>query len=373
MMVNSSSHTRRMFVVRVTIALSVAVSVGHGTLNKNANEVVYQTVRYVDSPECGKTALRQAQRLEAFDSFLKMSIDGVQKQRLERFKRVPALSGLDLFLWDTHPTPVYMLANNHLRWYTNDSNEQKLVRILRSVLESHTAPKEDIFVADMGINDGYIAALAAAYGYNVIAVDAQPECVRRFQFARAFNDWNNVQIYNSIVLDENKTLMVPRGVCGGGSRFQGSKTKILGLKQGVSTEGIYGETAVRSITLDELVPHGVVLFFHLDVEGAELSVLKSARNLLQERRIVHIVWEFAPHRWSAQKPTAIAEIKRCMRDFHCQDLRHISVTPKEGILVNTDAKERITDWDAFFTELEQKRVITDLWCHLPEATLSYGL
>jgi hypothetical protein len=62
-----------------------------------------------------------------------------------------------------------------------------------------------------------------------------------------------------------------------------------------------------------------------------------------------------------------------MRDFHYQDLRHISVTPEEGILVSTDAKERITDWDAFFTELEQKRVITDLWCHLPEATLSYGL
>ena len=54
---------------------------------------------------------------------------------------------------------------------------------------------------------------------------------------------------------------------------------------------------VSSIALDALVA-GDVQLWHIDVEGAELPVLRSAARLLQQRRVQRIVLEVIPSAWA---------------------------------------------------------------------------
>ena len=50
--------------------------------------------------------------------------------------------------------------------------------------------------------------------------------------------------------------------------------------------------------MDDIVGTGrVVDLWHLDVEGAEVPVLLSARRLFEQRRIRRVVLEFIPFRW----------------------------------------------------------------------------
>jgi len=291
--------------------------------------------------------------------FFELAIKGIGRHDLQKHQIVPYLSGLDLYLWDTDPEPIFMPYNDHLTFYDTNLNEQKIIQILRYVLSIENRPNDHLVVLDMGINDGYISALSAAYGYVVVSVDAQPECVRRFAFAKAVNRWKRVKVFNNIVMNEKKRMTIPNGVCGGASRFQG-KTPKLNLERGV-VANISGNTQVSSITIDSIVPNQKVLFFHLDVEGAELSVLESASQLLTQGRLMHLVWEFAPHRWEKIRDASRNLVSSLMSTFMCLDVRDIQLPitgfPREDSHV-------IKDWILFYDSIEEKRMITDVWCYL---------
>jgi len=219
----------------------------------------------------------------------------------------------------------------------------------------------DGIVIDMGINDGYIAALAAVHGYAVVGVDGQPECVRRFLFAKAINGWDKVQVYNNIMSNDPVSMKIQNGVCGGGSRYlegDGTSPRLLPAK-GISVE-MPGKTEVFSKKLDDLAPTESIVFFHLDVEGAELSVLKSASRALSERRIKNLVWEFAPHRWSNERARALSEVKTMMADFTCRDMVDVNI---ESPFYSGGV---IGDWAIKYEETENRRGIIDIWCTLRE-------
>jgi FkbM family methyltransferase len=273
-------------------------------------------------------------------------------------KKVPSLSDLDLYLWESDPQPIFMPYNDHILFYESNRNEVKIIQIMRNVLKKGWVSDSENVILDMGINDGYIAALAAAYGYQVVAVDAQPECVRRFAFAKAVNGWHRVKLFNNIVLSERKSMSIPNGICGGGSRFQGEKPN-LNTKRGITSD-ITGSTDVSSTTVDLLVPAERVLLFHLDVEGAELSVLQSASQLLIEKRLVNLIWEFAPHRWAESRDASMNHVLDFMANFLCIDVRSVSLPIKS---FPEDDSNIIKDWSAFYEEVEQTRTITDIWCY----------
>jgi hypothetical protein len=92
-------------------------------------------------------------RDRALSAFLEMSLQNVLTPALQQFDAVPALSGLDFFLWETDPRPIYMVNNSHLRWYVTNANEGRLIGIMRHVLTKRESPSTGI-VVDMGINDG---------------------------------------------------------------------------------------------------------------------------------------------------------------------------------------------------------------------------
>mmetsp|Transcript_7466 Transcript_7466/g.19199 ORF Transcript_7466/g.19199 Transcript_7466/m.19199 type:complete len:377 (-) Transcript_7466:267-1397(-) len=291
-------------------------------------------------------------------TFLNMTLRAPGQPSPKLYKEIPGLVDLDLFLWETRPKPVLMLWNSHITWYTTNPTEKRLVAVMRHVLSVEHTPRDGV-VVDLGINDGYIAALAATYSYGVVAIDAQPECVRRFNFASAVNEWGDVRIYNNIVMQERKTLAVPNGVCGGGSRYQGKEAKIIDDK-GVK-EMFVGSTQVHSVAMDTLIPSEDVVFFHLDVEGAELSVMRSATQLFSRRRVKHIIWEFAPHRWAERRADALREVQRFMAPFTC---RHVAELPLQLPSDPLQVGGVIEDWPQFYEKCEAARRITDVWCHL---------
>lgn len=336
------------FFVAVVFSTSVLVPSRNKWLA--ANTVALSS--YHVSPGCAN----EYNQLEGFLAFLNMSAR--YNLRLKKFDKVPAFSSLDTYVWETHPKTIYMPSNSHMTWYTDNANERKLITVMRWVLE-HSEATEGL-VVDLGINDGYIAALGAAYGYRVLAIDAQPECVRRFNLAKAFNDWKEVQVLNKIVMNEEKVMTVANGICGGGSRYQGTQAKLI-RKKGVTVAGIGGYTDVSSARLDDLVSEEKnILFLHLDVEGAELSVLSSARHLIEKRRIMYIVWEFAPHRWKRNRSQSIELVEKFMASFTCADIREMSRVSSRRDLFHAVAS--IDDWKSFYATCEKNRVITDVMC-----------
>lgn len=293
--------------------------------------------------------------IESLSEFLKMSLFVIEG--LPKYSSIPGLESLTFYLWEVDPKPIIMLENSHLKWYESKS-EKQVIGLMRYLL-SKKYKSDDGIVVDMGINDGYIAALAAAYDYDVVGVDGQPECVRRFMLAKAINNWRNVRVYNNIISDDYILMKVPNGVCGGGSRYlEGDKNvpRIIS-NRGISVT-IPGETAVKSKKLDELVTFEDILFFHLDVEGAELNVLKSATRALRERRIKNLVWEFAPHRWVKERSKSILEVQSLMAEFICRNTMDIKINDpfKSGGI--------ITNWVKYYMDTEARRAILDIWCFL---------
>ena len=166
--------------------------------------------------------------------------------------------------------------------------------------------------------------------------------------------------------DQDIEIKVPLGVCGGGSRYvdQGGAA-VISKGRGVVVEGVKGVASVKSVTLDSLVGGEKVLFFHLDVEGAELSVLKSGKRALSEGRIMNIVWEFGPHRWAKRREEAIEELEGYMRGFDCYDLKEVEVGGLFSRLIGREGLEGakvIDDWRDKWKETEKVMRITDIWC-----------
>ena len=51
---------------------------------------------------------------------------------------------------------------------------------------------------------------------------------------------------------------------------------------------------------DIIATKRTISLWHLDVEGAEVPVLASARRLFEERRVERVMLEFIPFRWPSQ-------------------------------------------------------------------------
>ena len=143
----------------------------------------------------------------AFERYLEMSLPPGSRRTcsgegpssplcsLALHSEVPGMEGL--YVWEKHPRPIIMPYNSHMTWYAENQSEVKLISLMRGLLE-RSAPSGGGLVVDMGINDGYVAGLGAAYGFPVVAADGQPECVRRFLLAAAVNGWEGVRVFNRI-------------------------------------------------------------------------------------------------------------------------------------------------------------------------------
>ena len=175
------------------------------------------------------------------------------------------------------------------------TQEPQTFTLLKRVL-SEACGREDATFVDSGANDGAWSLVAASYGCKVIAVEPQPMCTRFLQEGVDANTWldGRIKVFNAFLSPKPMSATLKDDVC------HGIRTVLPNGNIGVSNSHAKGDfkgrgkdVVVKSSTLGELLPaHDRVAFWHVDVEGAELSVLDSAASLFAERRVdpVEVRW-----------------------------------------------------------------------------------
>ena len=198
------------------------------------------------------------------------------------------------------------------------AQEPQTFTLLKRVL-SEACGREDATFVDSGANDGAWSLVAASYGCKVIAVEPQPMCTRFLQEGVDANTWldGRIKVFNAFLSPKPMSATLKDDVC------HGIRTVLPNGDIGVSNSHAKGDfkgrgkdVVVKSSTLGELLPaHDRVAFWHVDVEGAELSVLDSAASLFAERRVDHVMLELIPARWKPFGVTLPDGLERARRIF----------------------------------------------------------
>lgn len=202
--------------------------------------------------------------------------------------------------------------------------------VLAASCERNASLGRPIFV-DSGANEGLWTMLAGTLGCHVLAVEPQPGCVRWLEDSIALNPRakQHVRVFNRFLSpDAGALLPVGETGCDGhfGSGVPGKEARPTGGD--VSKGGHSIGTSVRGIRLDSLVParHSHRRFadhlalWHIDTEGAEVLVLRSASALLLFERIDRIVLELSPRLWANHNvslTTGYAELEQHFRGWQC--------------------------------------------------------
>lgn len=197
-------------------------------------------------------------------------------------------------------------------------NEPFMFMLLGKVLQTTCATHGAVFV-DSGANEGLWSLLAATHGCHVISVEPQPGCQAWIKASLALNPSARRHIHlwhHFLAADSNHTLEVDSESCNGGSSFSeatpqsgdatGSRAaQTPGGQQGQATRATRTttRTTVTAARLDAstfLLEHGDsrISLWHLDTEGAEVPVLRSAAALFASRRIDRVMLEVTPHWWA---------------------------------------------------------------------------
>jgi FkbM family methyltransferase len=156
--------------------------------------------------------------------------------------------------------------------YYSGNYEPETSAFLRSSLRA-----SDTFV-DVGAGGGYFSLLAASVGAEVLAFEADPAMCRIFRYNMKANDLS-VKLSQSAASDEN-----------GENRFYVNKNGSLSSlypRQGTSSI-----LTVPTKRLDDVIEHADIV--KIDVEGAEIKVLRGMPKLLEKVR--YLVVEFVPER-----------------------------------------------------------------------------
>ena len=144
----------------------------------------------------------------------------------------------------------------------NQSEPKKL-----NMIEDFVSLNDIIF--DIGANIGIYTLIFSKYAKKVYAFEPLPRNYYYLQRTLNINGVENVHIINKAISDRTRTLYFEKG----DSWATGS----------ISNEG---EIKISSITLDNFCDSNKISpdFLKIDVEGAEYSVLKGAKNILSKNK-----------------------------------------------------------------------------------------
>jgi FkbM family methyltransferase len=128
--------------------------------------------------------------------------------------------------------------------------------------------RKDLIVLDLGANVGFFTQYARKFAKRVIAVEPSNETFMFLERAKTENNWQNVDVVNAAISDETRDEI---------TLFHNeNNTTMRSLNPNVS-HGSSAET-VKTLSLADLfkkykIAH--VDFVKMDVEGAELDIIKS--------------------------------------------------------------------------------------------------
>lgn len=231
----------------------------------------------------------------------------------------------------TLPRPIYMpeysVVNTTVMGHFAISEAYIRERFLELFRTCRPHGDDEFLFVDSGSNEGSWSLLAAAHGCKVVAIDPQPLCIELLRVAATRSGFDNIDMYNHILAPHhvNVSLNVPSDQCHGTSQYVTHLRKVSDVtlpgRSHLARRRSAPRHAVSAKSLDELVgPRRTVSLWHLDVEGAEVPVLRSARRLFAERRIRRVVLEFIPARWPAHNLTRtgpLPELARLFAGWQC--------------------------------------------------------
>ena len=147
---------------------------------------------------------------------------------------------------------------------------------------------------DSGANEGTWSLMAASYGCQVVVVEPQPLCVHWLRQEVKLNQMEDrVRVHNNVLSNKKFSVAVNDNTCSGTSQYKSDGTVV----DAFDTKVIMQQTQnVKAVQLSELITSdAVVVMWHLDTEGAEISVLQSAQPCFKASAFVKSLLSGFPH------------------------------------------------------------------------------
>lgn len=142
-------------------------------------------------------------------------------------------------------------------------------------------PSTSELVVDVGANVGYFTLMAAALGYDVVAIEPMGR--------------NSAKLLASIARNPGFDRRIR--VVSAAASFRAGDVVSLGAthatNQGNGRIGAHGEDHAITVTLDDVVRQRNVALMKIDVEGHEPAVLHGARHLLCHHTVRYVVIELS--------------------------------------------------------------------------------
>lgn len=142
-------------------------------------------------------------------------------------------------------------------------------------------PSTSELVVDVGANVGYFTLMAAALGYDVVAIEPMGR--------------NSAKLLASIARNPGFDRRIR--VVSAAASFRAGDVVSLGAthatNQGNGRIGAHGEDHAVTVTLDDVVRQRNVALMKIDVEGHEPAVLHGARHLLCHHTVRYVVIELS--------------------------------------------------------------------------------
>jgi len=201
-----------------------------------------------------------------------------------------------------------------VRWM--GTNEPFIVDAITSILRVACASPDAVFV-DSGTNEGMWTVLGAHFRCRTVGIEPQPQCLPSVREGLRINGLS-ARVYNALLAPTDTSVSIDTSApCHGG--FQPAASERAAHDPAAHHQWIQ---SFRLDDLDELKsPHTFVALWHLDVEGAEIPVLRSAARLLATRRIQRVLFEVSLKRWGRLgipgKQAGLAELRALFAGWTC--------------------------------------------------------
>ena len=230
------------------------------------------------------------------------------------------------------------------------AKEQHVIQKFMGVFQHHCQNKHAIFV-DSGANDGMWSLLAAAHQCTAVAVDPQLLCLNLLA-AAAYKTHLPLQLHQTLLSDQSFTTQVRGDECSGTAQFpaSGASLDAFDFKSSKHPPLLPSTRMVNvsSSRLDKLIERdGTVVLWHIDVEGAEIAVLRSAKKLFRSQRIKRVMLEWVPERWhrfGVDIDEGIRFARNLFRHWKCLNACH----PERGPIV--------------WSQWRRRGSCADIWC-----------
>ena len=206
-------------------------------------------------------------------------------------------------------------ARAMVRWM--GTNEPFMVDAITSILRATcTASRAGpAYFVDSGMNEGMWTVLGAHFGCRAIGIEPQPQCLEAVHTGLRLNGLR-AKVVNALLAPSPTTVSIDASApCHGG--FQPFRLE--------HEPRDWRHAQVPSFRLDDMAElveaNARIALWHLDVEGAEIPVLRSAAKLFASRKIERVLFEVSLKRWTkfgiADRQGGLNELRTLFTGWAC--------------------------------------------------------